>query len=1025
MNPDIYENKVVFISKDSIWEYDISYGKLSLLVKPEGVPSNVRYYKNGKRIVYRVLSGRDISSADLYTYDITERKEKRLTYLGGKSVNRRMFTDIAGFTSDGKIVFSTDLFKPFTWMVFPYVFDNEETNFKELPLGAVNHYMEKDGDIFIGRNTIELYHFKGYKGGQRGKIWRGNISAGFRKIVDIRTHVSSPVICNDRLYFVTDLEGSGEIYSTDLEGKDLKRHTSFHNYYPRHLNSYGDLIVFSMEGNIYLMNVKTSECKKLDIPMGEPDDARLSFKASEFLENINFYDRSKLSIVSRGQSFVTDYRVESRIKIDEKLRIRNSVISGDMVYYILGSTKGDMVKSFSLKNHESKEYRGDFGNIYKIKISKSGKYIVFSNDRFELMMINTENGNTVMVDRSRVSYLNDFSISDDEKFITYSYHHAQAIDSNYSFSKIRIFNISERKTYDLSSDTGRDFSPEIDPSGRYLYYLSERSLDPVRDDLNFNFAFNSISKPFVIPLKKNDVNPFTGLAELNVKAEEYDLSNAIFRASPLPLDNGDYASIISYESGIYILKRDYQNEFLSSAKGDPGTLYKYDLKERKMKKVEGDITRLEFSYDKKDIFFSTGEKRYFIRSIEKEEKESVDVDKILISSNMREDFLQMYDEAWQLARDNYWNEKKANNVSERIYEKYRKLAERCSTRFELSNVIQEMQGEYGTSHSYENDGFYTTINPLKFGRFGADFTMENGKCVLKKLHMGDPSNENEKSPFYLSNIIPEEGWVLESVEGERVTSLSKMYEIFSNRNNQMLQMTFRDGNGESKRVFVKPMEDDKFIRYRSWVENNRRYVHEKTGGRVGYIHIPDMGINGLREFFRLFVSEISKDAIIIDVRYNGGGFVSQLVLRQLHKGRIGYDKPRRGILSPYPANSVKGPMIAITNEYAASDGDIFSHSFKLMKLGKLIGERTWGGVVGIYPKRKLIDGTTLTQPEFSYWFKDVGWGVENWGAEPDEEVLFTPIDYYNGKDPQLDYAIGQMLEELKKFHEDLPEETSR
>jgi tricorn protease len=213
---------------------------------------------------------------------------------------------------------------------------------------------------------------------------------------------------------------------------------------------------------------------------------------------------------------------------------------------------------------------------------------------------------------------------------------------------------------------------------------------------------------------------------------------------------------------------------------------------------------------------------------------------------------------------------------------------------------------------------------------------------------------------------------------------------------------------------VKALRSETPARYRDWVEGNRRKVHEATDGRVGYVHIPDMGPGGYAEFHRGYLAEVGRDALIVDVRFNSGGHVSQLILEKLARRRLGYDVPRWGQPEPYPLDSVLGPMVALTNEQAGSDGDIFCHSFKLMKLGPLIGKRTWGGVIGIWARNRLVDGGVVTQPEFSFWFEDVGWGVENYGTDPDIEVDITPQDHAGGKDTQLERAIGEILRLLEE-----------
>ena len=215
--------------------------------------------------------------------------------------------------------------------------------------------------------------------------------------------------------------------------------------------------------------------------------------------------------------------------------------------------------------------------------------------------------------------------------------------------------------------------------------------------------------------------------------------------------------------------------------------------------------------------------------------------------------------------------------------------------------------------------------------------------------------------------------------------------------------------------------DERPLWYRDWVTGNRERVREATGGRAGYIHIPDMGPSGWSEFHRAYVAEVERDALVVDVRFNGGGHVSGLILEKLARRRIGWDVPRRGAPVSYPEEAPAGPMVCVTNEYAGSDGDIFTHGFKLLRLGPVVGMRTWGGVIGIDINQPLVDGSVTTQPEFAFWFEDVGWAVENRGTDPDEEVLFYPQDYAAGRDPQLERAIELVVEALEKHQPALPE----
>jgi tricorn protease len=267
------------------------------------------------------------------------------------------------------------------------------------------------------------------------------------------------------------------------------------------------------------------------------------------------------------------------------------------------------------------------------------------------------------------------------------------------------------------------------------------------------------------------------------------------------------------------------------------------------------------------------------------------------------------------------------------------------------------------------------------------------------------------SPLRSPGVDVRDGDVISAINGMAVTKEQVPNRLLLNQAKNEVELTVvRDGN--TRTVRVRTLKSETRALYREWVEKNRQEVHARTGNRVGYLHIPDMGAHGFAEFHRLWMVESACDALIVDVRYNGGGHVSQLLLEKVARKPLGYDLQRWGKPETYPSYAVPGPVIALTNQWAGSDGDIFSHSFKLMKIGTLIGKRTWGGVIGISPRNPLADGAVTTQPEYSFWFKDVGWGVENYGTDPDVDIDIAPQDYANGRDPQLDYAIEMAIKEL-------------
>ena len=352
----------------------------------------------------------------------------------------------------------------------------------------------------------------------------------------------------------------------------------------------------------------------------------------------------------------------------------------------------------------------------------------------------------------------------------------------------------------------------------------------------------------------------------------------------------------------------------------------------------------------------------------------------------------------------------------KVYKRYHTLIDRLSTRTEFSDLLWEMQGELGTSHCYEMGGDYKPRRNYFQGLIGADleYNSKVNAYEIIKIYKGDIW-KNPQSPLLRPGLNIAEGDLIKKINNENLTKKVTPGHLLVNETNSEVLLQIIDKKTNKKRmVTIKTLSDRKGLQYRDWVESNKDYVHKKSKNKIGYIHIPDMGVAGFSEFHRHYLSEISYDGLIIDVRYNGGGHISQLLLSKLARKRLGFDLTRWMGEEPYPVESPAGPMVAITNEFAGSDGDIFSHSWKMMKLGKLIGKRTWGGVIGIWPRNSLVDGTVTTQPEFSFWFKDVGWGVENYGAEVDIEIDNLPQDFSKGIDNQLDKGIEIVQKEMSK-----------
>ncbi|MFN8445052.1 MAG: PDZ domain-containing protein [Caldilineaceae bacterium] len=505
-----------------------------------------------------------------------------------------------------------------------------------------------------------------------------------------------------------------------------------------------------------------------------------------------------------------------------------------------------------------------------------------------------------------------------------------------------------------------------------------------------------------------------------------------------------------------------------------GTLRAYSFKDYKFETLVDDINGFHLSRNGKKLIYGSGRRLRVINAGDKPPGDGgnsrrsgwIDLHRVKISVDPHSEWEQMFREAWRLQRDHFWTEDMAQVDWNSVYERYFPLIERVSSRSEFSDLMWEMQGELGTSHAYEYGGDYRSRPYYGQGFLGATCTWDAaaGGYRVSDIVAGDAWNNGTTSPLLSPGADIRNGDLLLAINGQSLSASLSPAQLLVNQADNEVLLTFAlrepspsaeapkkgkkkgaksapvvkseespteetavattlppstdtptsiNGRQEVRYAVIRTLTSEAGCRYRAWVEGNRRRVHEASDGKIGYLHIPNMGVYGYAEFHRGYLAEITRQGLVVDVRFNGGGNVSQLILEKLARRRIGYDFSRWGGLTPYPAESVAGPLVALTNEHAGSDGDIFCHGFKLMKLGPLIGKRTWGGVIGISPRHSLVDGTTTTQPEFSFWFEDIGWNLENQGAIPDIEVDIAPHDYAAGRDPQLDQAIHEALRLLE------------
>ncbi len=468
-------------------------------------------------------------------------------------------------------------------------------------------------------------------------------------------------------------------------------------------------------------------------------------------------------------------------------------------------------------------------------------------------------------------------------------------------------------------------------------------------------------------------------------------------------------------------------------KEEKGKLELFDLQTLRAEPIVDGVDTFEVTHDGSTVLYRDGKRLRALpvqskrernheapdKDADKPSRESgwIDLNRIRLSVDPRAEWRQMLREVWRLQRDQFWVEDMSGIDWQSVYAMYAPLLERVATRGELSDLIWEMQGELGTSHAYESGGDHRRPPSVALGYLGADlrFDPEQDSYEITHIVSGDPWEAGADSPLNAIGVEAQVGERIVAINGQKVSRERPPQALLVHQAAAKVEVTLKAADARhDPSVTLTTLNDEVPARYREWVERNRTFVHERSQGRVGYLHLPDMMAAGFAEFHRYFGTECEHDALIVDVRYNRGGHVSALLLEKVARRRIGYDVSRWSRPMSYPDEAVAGPVVALTNEHSGSDGDIFSHGFKLMKIGPLVGTRTWGGVIGINPRHNLVDGTQTTQPEFSFWFSDVGWGVENYGTDPDVVVDNAPQDAAAKRDRQLETAMATALELVER-----------
>ncbi|MGX2997295.1 S41 family peptidase [Streptomyces sp. JNUCC 64] len=586
----------------------------------------------------------------------------------------------------------------------------------------------------------------------------------------------------------------------------------------------------------------------------------------------------------------------------------------------------------------------------------------------------------------------------------------------------------------------RDYAPAFTADGKHLAFLSARAFDPVYDEHVFDLAFVDGARPHLITLAATTPSPFgpqrhgrpfeapdkdeTPDSE-GAPTTRIDLEGLADRIVPFPVEAGRYSTLRAAKDGLLWLRHPMTG-VLGSARATPDApapkadLERYDLLQRRVEHLASDADHFAVSGDGKRVLLWTDGTLRVVPSDRRAPADedgdahlTVDLSRVRQQIDPAAEWRQMYAETGRLMRDHFWRSDLGGVDWDAVLDRYRPVLDRVATHDDLVDLLWEVHGELGTSHAYVIPGGGWGHGDTQ-GLLGADLSRHaDGHWRIDRVLPSETSDPRARSPLAAPGVAVRAGDAVLAVGGHPVDPVTGPAPLLAGTADRPVELTVLPAQGgPARHVVVVPLDDEEPLRYHDWVAGRRAHVDALSGGRLGYLHVPDMQAPGWAQIHRDLRLEVLREGLIVDVRENRGGHTSQLVVEKLARRIVGWDLPRGQAPVSYPQDAPRGPVVAVANEFSGSDGDIVNAAIKALGIGPVVGTRTWGGVVGIDSRYRLVDGTLVTQPKYAFWLEGQGWDVENHGVDPDVEVVQRPQDHRAGRDRQLDEAVRIALAAL-------------
>ncbi len=1078
--PDVYGDKVVFSYAGDLWTASTSGGAARRLTAHPGVEFFAKFSPDGKWIAF---TGQYDGDEQVYVIPADGGEPKQLTFYPARGpLPARWGYDnqVYGWTPDGKSVLFRalrDSFEVSHSQLYTVPVTGGPATALPMPQSGAGDFSPDGKRVAYSPLFRDFRTWKRYEGGWAQDLYIYDLaSASATQITNSPRADRDPMWIGDKIYFTSDRDGTNNLYAYDTASKQTRQLTQSKTWDVRWPSSDNQSqIAYELDGELHIYDTKSGQDKKLSITV--PDDglskrpSRVS--AANLIEGFDLSPKGERAVfVARGDIFSVPIEKGATRNLTDSSNAHDKwgrwSPDGRKIAFVSDRSGEDEIYVVNQDGSGKPEQLTSNGQCFRYapEWAPDGKRVAFSDKDGKLYILTLDDKKVTQIADEKRGQIRDYTWSDDGGHLAFT------MSNSAFFRAVYVWSVADGQVRRITDDFFNHFSPAWDPEGNYLYFLSDREYAPLIGANEFNYALTRETGIFAVTLRKDVKHPFppesdevTVTPEPSIpppstpppvppgavpppkdkpvppgaappqkeepKKEEpkkgyikIDFDGIEGRVSRVPVDADNYGGLTAIKGNLVYIRGG--SFFYGRDSEVQASLRTYSIKERKETTVAERINGYALSADGTKALVRSGPefKLYDLPVRGTPQPKTVATRGLMVDRVPAEEWAQIFDEVWRRYRDFFYVKNMHGYDWKALHDQYKSLLQYVGHRSDLNYVMGEMVAELTVSHAYISGGDWQIPARPQVALPGARFALDSsGHYKITKVFRGQNEEERYRSPLSEVGVEIKEGDYLLAVDGEELKANEDPYRLFVNKADRPVTLTVNskpslDG---ARKVAYRPVTSEESLLYLDWVNTNREKVDKMTGGRVGYLHIPDMGANGIREFIKWFYPQIRKEGLVIDVRGNGGGNVSQMLIERLRRQLLatGFSRTNEDT-GTYPGTVFVGHLVCLLNETSASDGDIFPNIFKRAGLGPLIGKRSWGGVIGITDRGPLIDGGTVNVPEFGNADPNGKWDVENHGVDPDIVVENDPKSVIAGRDPQLERGVEEVMKRIKENPKKLP-----